>query len=145
MSNTKSVARSCRRHFPLLIVLLTIVAAGASASPQTIDPFALKRPGWNSLLEQQDEIDSVIDRESQLLYPARYAREWAKAGIKGEVILIVWLNQDATVDRIEIERSSGYRELDESAEAAARQWRYRKILVDGKALDALRVPFDFRP
>ncbi|WP_430980689.1 energy transducer TonB [Stenotrophomonas terrae] len=87
-----------------------------------------------------------MDRESQPENPPRYSREWARVGIQDETILIIHVKPGGKVDSVLVEQSSGYQVLDESAETAARSWRYQPSVVNGEALNSgVCVPFKFRP
>jgi TonB family protein len=70
--------------------------------------------------------------ELMMLVPPVYPREAEKNGIEGTVGLRVLVTERGTVDKVEIEHSSGYPEMDEAAIKAARKTRFRPAIKDGE-------------
>ena len=75
----------------------------------------------------------------------RYPRLARERGWQGRVIIEVAVIADGTVDRAEIDQSSGYRLLDQAALRVVRRWRFA---VDAPRLPAqgavVRVPITFK-
>ena len=75
----------------------------------------------------------------------RYPRLARERGWQGRVIIEVAVIADGTVNRAEIDQSSGYRLLDQAALRAVRRWRFA---VDAPRLPAqgavVRVPITFK-
>ena len=80
------------------------------------------------------------------LTPPRYKVEWALAGKIGTTVLILSLNAEGTVEDVEVEKSSGFAELDDSAVEAARTWQFRAAVANGVPVGGkVRVPVNFEP
>lgn len=62
------------------------------------------------------------------------------------VVLIVDLDVDGTVTGVELEKSSGFPELDRAALDAAARWHFDPLQRDGKPVAGkARVPVNFPP
>lgn len=73
-------------------------------------------------------------------YPAQAVR----MRHEGEVVLLVLVGVDGSVQEINLEQSSGYRELDRAAIRAARNWRFNPGTRDGVPYQGwARVPIAF--
>lgn len=57
-------------------------------------------------------------------HPPRYPRELMEAGIQGELLLWIRIDDQGTVLACGIEQSSGYEAFDASALAVARRWKF---------------------
>src|SRR5437868_3208987 len=56
----------------------------------------------------------------------RYTREWAEKGIIGEGVAVLTVDTaTGLVKEAQIEKSTGYKVLDDSALEAFRKWRFR--------------------
>lgn len=65
---------------------------------------------------------------------------------EGEVLLNLEVGVDGRVRRVELERSSGFDDLDQSTLAAARSWRFNPAIEGGRPVASwVRVPVHFRP
>jgi TonB family protein len=74
--------------------------------------------GW---LKSGQRLPALRTQDMPFRYPVRLWRD----GIEGEVVLRVHITEAGTVDSVEIEQSSGYRELDEIAlRGASELWYY---------------------
>lgn len=81
------------------------------------------------------------------VHPApRYPRQAIRAGLQGTVTLRVLVDEQGWPRSVEIERSSGHRELDRSArEHVLAKWRFHPAQRQGRAISAYAlVPIDFR-
>lgn len=78
--------------------------------------------------------------------PPPYPRDALIAGLQGEVLLQVLVDVDGRPIKVDIQRSSGQRVLDEAARRhVLRYWRFRPAMQDGRAVQALGlVPIDFK-
>ena len=75
------------------------------------------------------------------LYPER-ARQLRQEGL---VTLLVAVDREGRPARVEIERSSGYCILDQSALEAVRGWKFQPARLGGLAVESkVRVPIRFR-
>lgn len=64
--------------------------------------------------------------------PPRYPRFYQRRGIEGTVDLDVRVDEQGRVIQVSVAASSGYRQLDLSAMAAVRQWRFKPRLQPGR-------------
>jgi protein TonB len=81
------------------------------------------------------------------VHPApRYPRQAVRAGLEGTVTLRVLVDEQGWPKSVEIERSSGHRELDRTArEHVLAKWRFHPAQRQGRAISAYAlVPIDFR-
>ncbi len=63
---------------------------------------------------------------------------------EGTVILLVLVGADGTVKKVEVKKSSGYRELDRAAINAARDWKFNPGSRNGVPYEAwAEVPVSF--
>jgi len=68
-----------------------------------------------------------------------------RKGWAGEVRLLVLVDEGGDVDKISINRSSGYSALDKAARRAVRLWRFSPAIEAGrKVASEVVVPIDFR-
>lgn len=75
-----------------------------------------------------------------------YPREAVMAGMQGTVLLRVLVDVDGRPLRVEVERSSGHRVLDEAARRfVLKRWSFRPAMQGGRAVQAIGlVPIDYR-
>lgn len=78
--------------------------------------------------------------------PPRYPRTAARAGLEGTVTLMVLVDASGRPVEVEVERSSGHRELDRAArDQVMAQWRFHPAQRDGRAVAAYAlVPVVFK-
>ena len=78
--------------------------------------------------------------------PPPYPRDALIAGLQGEVLLQVLVDVDGRPIKVDIQRSSGQRVLDEAARRQVlRNWIFRPAMQDGHAVQAMGlVPIDFK-
>ncbi|HUQ70252.1 MAG TPA: TonB family protein [Planctomycetaceae bacterium] len=69
---------------------------------------------------QVDQLPSALPLNAQPVYPEALRRRQ----IGGQVLLRVAIGPDGRVENVRVEKSSGHRELDQSAETAVRTWRF---------------------
>ena len=78
--------------------------------------------------------------------PPNYPPAEMRRGIGGTVVLIVSIDANGRVLDVEIESSSGNRNLDREAQKAARRWRFNPAIENGqKVASRVRVPVAFTP
>lgn len=66
-----------------------------------------------------------------------YPRDALRAGHQGTVLLRVLVGTDGLPRQVEVERSSGYRRLDDAARRhVLRHWRFQPAMRDGRAVEA---------
>ncbi|MCR6495081.1 energy transducer TonB [Thermomonas sp. S9] len=77
--------------------------------------------------------------------PPRYPPEEMRRQIQGTAVLIISIDASGNVLDIEVERSSGNRNLDRAAMQAARKWRFNPEIKNGqKVASRVRVPVEFK-
>ncbi|RZA21769.1 MAG: energy transducer TonB, partial [Lysobacteraceae bacterium] len=90
------------------------------------------------------DISGGVDASSRAMNPPKYPPEELRRGIQGTTVLIVSIDASGSVLDVEVERSSGNRNLDRAAVAAARRWKFNAEVRDGrKVASRVRVPVDF--
>jgi TonB family protein len=70
--------------------------------------------------------------ELMMLVPPVYPKDAEKKGIEGTVGLRVLVTKKGTVDKVEVETSSGHDQMDQAAIKAARKTRFRPAVKDGQ-------------
>ena len=89
-------------------------------------------------------IQASVDISSKNMNPPRYPPAAARAGIEGEVILVIDVDANGNVTNVSVEKSSRNRDLDRAAMEAARKWRFNPAQSGGqKAAGRVRVPVNF--
>lgn len=77
--------------------------------------------------------------------PPKYPPEEMRRGIQGTTVLIVSIDSSGGVLDVEVERSSGNRNLDRAAITAAKRWRFNPEVRNGqKIASRVRVPVEFK-
>ncbi|UXW12682.1 energy transducer TonB [Xanthomonas oryzae] len=93
---------------------------------------------------QPSDIGASVDISSKNMNPPKYPPAAFRAGIQGEVILIVDVDANGNVTNVSVEKSSRNRDLDRAAMDAARKWKFNASTVNGqKAAGRARVPVNF--
>lgn len=76
--------------------------------------------------------------------PPNYPAEERRRNIQGTTVIIVSIDASGGVIDVEVERSSGNRNLDREAVKAARRWRFNPETRDGRKIASrVRVPVEF--
>jgi protein TonB len=89
-------------------------------------------------------IEASVDISSKNMNPPRYPPAAFRAGIQGEVILIIDVDANGNVTNVSVEKSSRNRDLDRAAMDAARKWSFRSAESGGKKVAGrVRVPVNF--
>jgi len=70
--------------------------------------------------------------ELMMLVPPVYPKDAEKKGLEGTVGLRVLVTDKGTVDKVEVETSSGHPQMDEAAIKAAQKTRFRPAIKDGQ-------------
>lgn len=90
------------------------------------------------------DIQASVDISSKNMNPPRYPPAAFRAGIQGEVILIIDVDANGNVTNVAVEKSSRNRDLDRAAMEAARKWKFNPASSGGqKAAGRVRVPVNF--
>ena len=104
-----------------------VSVATDSATPQT--------------LGTSETTPARVLRNSSPVYPP----DALNRGLEGLVLLRVTVGATGRVSTVEIARSSGVRELDESAREAVQQWQFQPARRNGKAVEwTASLPVRFR-
>ncbi len=91
------------------------------------------------------DIGSSVDASSRAMNPPKYPPEEQRRGIQGTTVLIVSIDASGGVLDVEVERSSGNRNLDRAAITAAKRWRFNPEVKNGqKVASRVRVPVEFK-
>lgn len=78
--------------------------------------------------------------------PPVYPPELACANVGGQVVLTLVITRDGRTSEIQVQRSSGNAQLDQSATQAVRGWTFTPATVGGQpAARRIQVPVTFRP
>ena len=76
--------------------------------------------------------------------PPKYPPQAIREHHAGKVILRVLIAVDGSPKEVTVEKSSGFRELDQAAIAAAKTWTFNPGKRNGQAYEGYAlVPFDF--
>lgn len=79
-----------------------------------------------------DDAPASLRPDEQARKPAKYPKDLCKAGIGGVVPLQAAVDGAGTAYDIQVERTSGNRDLDRAAVEAAKRWRYLPAVAAGK-------------
>ena len=96
-----------------------------SAQAQTTAPITPPADG------KPADVNSLIERATQKVAPG-YPATAKQARISGIVKVFITVDENGAVTKIE--RSEGAALLRPAAEAAARQWKFQPLMIDGKAI-----------
>jgi protein TonB len=92
----------------------------------------------------QPDIGASVDISSKANNPPQYPREEQRRNITGTVVLIITVDATGAATNVEIESSSGNRNLDRSAVKAANRWRFNPGMRNGQRVGGrVRVPVVF--
>ena len=108
---------------------------------------AMARPDNLIVMAYRDAGPPMVETLAYDVHPApRYPRQAVRAGLEGTVTLRVLVDEQGWPRSVEIEQSSGHRELDRSArEHVLAKWRFHPAQRQGRAISAYAlVPIDFR-
>lgn len=106
-------------------------------------------PATPSVTPSSPEAAVVIaeSRKVEYLYnpPPDYPRRARRLGLEGEVLIRTRVLLNGESDQLTLERSSGYRLLDEAALEAVRKWRFRPARRgDEQIVSWVEIPVRFR-
>lgn len=125
-----------------------VAELGKQAGMQITSPSGDSTLGLAMTVSRQPgSVPSVKAKENPVGYetltPPRYP---ANSTNRGRVIIKIQVGTDGRVLQAELERSSGFDDLDHAAMAAAREWRFTPAMEDDKPVVSwVRVPVDFEP
>lgn len=89
-------------------------------------------------------VTHAADEAAQSLPPPRYPKDAAAQRISGQVMLRVRVRADGSVSDVVVESSTPAGVFDAVSVEAARQWRFRPQMKQGKAVAGeVRVPITF--
>lgn len=97
-------------------------------------------------VEKNSAKSDPIFNASYLQNPApRYPYEAKRKGNQGKVMLKVKVNKFGNASLVEIEKSSGFSSLDDSAKRAVENWRFVPAYIGTEAVEAtVLVPIEFK-
>lgn len=85
-----------------------------------------------------------IDTDYQAANPVKFPVQAIRQRHSGTSTVLVEIGADGLVHDVTISQSSGYRELDQAAIAAAYAWRYKARILSGHPTAAyVRIPVEF--
>jgi len=91
------------------------------------------------------DVGSSVDASSRGMNPPKYPPEEMRRQVTGTTVLIVSIDASGGVLDVEVEKSSGNRNLDRAAQTAARKWRFNPEIKNGqKVASRVRVPVEFK-
>lgn len=91
-------------------------------------------------------VPAPASREAQAVdkTPPHYPERAARAGVGGQVLLLVDVDAQGKASRVRVQRSAPAGVFDQAALAAARQWTFKPALKDGRPVaSTVRVPVTF--
>ena len=112
------------------------------AEPRPTDTYTPPAPP--SPPKPVSDIGASVDISSKNMNLPKYPPSAVRAGITGEVVLIIDVDANGNVTNVSVEKSSRNRDLDRAAMEAARKWRFNAAVVGGqKQAGRVRVPVNF--
>ena len=116
----------------------------SAAPPAAAAPAAASAPAPPAPPAPPVDIQASVDISSKNMNPPRDPPAAFRAGIQGEVILIIDVDANGNVTNVAVEKSSRNRDLDRAAMEAARKWKFNPASSGGqKAAGRVRVPVNF--
>ena len=116
----------------------------APGTPPPADTAAPPPPTPDADIVDSADIAGSVDPTSRNMNPPRYPRDEVRRGITGTTTLIISIDADGEVLDVEIERSSGNRNLDRAAMEAAHKWRFNPEVRNGQNVASrVIVPVQF--
>ena len=102
-------------------------------------------PSAQPVYVDRDTEPRLLNREELLrLLRELYPRSLREAGIGGEVMLWVWVDEDGNPGRSQVQRSSGREQLDSTAQAIAARMRFSPAMLLDKAVGVwIAIPVTF--
>ena len=112
--------------------------------PQAIasaSPTAAGRPSTAESPLESPRADAAYLRNPPPAYPKRLLRR----GVEGEVLVRAQVQDDGRCSRVQLKESSGFRQFDEAALSAVRDWRFVPARQGEQTVVAwVDVPIAFR-
>ena len=89
--------------------------------------------------------EATVDATARNMNPPKYPPAAFRAGIQGQVILVVDVSAEGGVTNVGVEKSARNRDLDRAAMEAARGWKFNPAkCTDGRRVAGrVRIPVDF--
>lgn len=123
------------------VACMASLVSGCASMPS---PNQRSNVGWAALPAAGADHPPMIDVTYKNRHPPRYPPSAVAAHHQGLVVLDVFVNAQGAVSKVEVQKSSGYPELDGSAAAAAEHWLYAAGVKNGKPYaSVIRVPVTF--
>lgn len=118
----------------------------AAAVPRAAETADLNEAGQDTTTLQSSSGALVDVKPGYLRNPApRYPEKARRAGHEGLVILLVRVNREGFPVSLEIQESSGYPLLDESAAKAVKGWKFYPAKIGSLPVESkVEVPIRFR-
>ena len=91
--------------------------------------------------------EGAVTRGAEPISPPRftYPPESERRGEQGTAVLLLRVDAEGRVAEVSLAASSGYRALDRAALEAARRWRFRPAVREGRPVEStVRAPITFR-
>lgn len=132
--------------FPVLVDQVDVadvsrLASALASTPEAVDSVAVDLPAQPVAAEVSEGSSLRMLHAPPPAYPAMALRQRAQ----GEVMLRVLVGSDGKPLQVEVERSSGRRDLDQAArQQVLRRWRFAAPVIQGQPVQAWgRVPIAF--
>ena len=78
-------------------------------------------------------------------HPPHYPESARRRGIEGTALLKMRITAQGTVEDVQVERSAGHPDLDQSAVEAVRRWRFEPASRGGEAVAVwVVIPVEFK-
>jgi len=112
------------------------------ALPSLLEPTIVEVPARTGAVAGDAGTNGRLEYVS--IVRPRYPIDAIRRGEQGTVYLRVHVGQDGLPRQVDVERSSGYRQLDRAAREAVLRYRFRPLRVNGMAVEASGVvPIEF--
>ncbi len=96
--------------------------------------------------QRRADTEASVDIESRFRNPPRYPKAAIDENRSGRTVVLVTVDEQGMPTGFSIDQSSGSADIDEAALTAARRWRYRPAIRDGRPQPGeVRVPLNFSP
>jgi len=132
----------CRMLFSILLLLSSLMSAQEAPSAAPAAPSQSATPEAPGASQATQSLPDSVKVEAIKVEKAIYPVEAQQKGIQGQVWLLLYVSETGDVDKVDV--ISGDPALVPAAVEAAKKWKYKPFIRNGKPIRVkTKIPFDF--